>query len=337
MSAKPLAAYARPWLRRTPQPAPRLLGAVVFMLLLVTCLRRGRPVSQIGGSEDEKAMRESFLEAAGRHRSVVLIVTSGSHAALAHNLVCHLRRLNVDNYLVVSLDARAFATLRKRHVRVHPAPWRLQTNDNASFGTASFVGISLVKTRIVLAALTSGVDTLLVDTDVAWLRDARRIMSRPRGDIIATSDARPGEPLNTVLNSGLYFARTSASTIATFRRIARYALAIRRSEQKAFNHVLCGAFRRRIAGPGRRVGNTRCELPQNRGPTVSVKVLPLHRFPNGATATWNRTLSRIISDGTVVAMHANYLSGANAKEQRLRAMGLWLVSDDGSNCLPFNI
>ena len=287
-------------------------------------------------SDGEKSMRESIRKAASHLRSVVLLVTSGSHAALALNSVCHLRRLNVNNYLVISLDARAFATLRKRKVRVHPAPWRFQAGDNATFGTASFVGISLVKTRVVLAALSAGVDALLVDTDVAWLRDARYYLSRPRADIVATSDARPDEPLNTVLNSGLYFARTSARTIATFRRIARYALAIKRSEQKAFNHVLCGAFRHRIAGPGRRVGNTRCELPQRRGSSVKVKVLPLYRFPNGATAIWNNTLPRIISDGSVVAMHANYVPGTQAKEQRLREMGLWLVSEDGSSCLPFN-
>lgn len=312
-----------------------MVVGVTLGIIVVICVRYGHNVETNKPSEDEKAMHDSLLEAAGRGRSIILLVTSGSHAALAHNAVCHLRRLNIQNYLVISLDARAFATLRKREVQVHPAPWRLESNDNATFGTPSFVDISLVKTRVVLSALTIGLDALLVDTDVAWIRDAQRYMSRRQGDVIATSDAKPGEALNTVLNSGLYFARTSLNTIKTFRRIIRYALAIKRSEQKAFNHVLCGGFRRRIAGPGKRVGNTQCELAQRRGPTVKVKILPLHRFPNGATVgQWNKTIARIITDGSVVAMHANYVSGVEAKEQRLRNMGLWLVSTDGSTCVP---
>ncbi|GAB0489071.1 hypothetical protein MMPV_000287 [Pyropia vietnamensis] len=121
------------------------------------------------------------------------------------------------------------------------------------------------------------------------------------------------------------------------RAVALYARRQRRSEQKAWNAVACGAFKGTRGGPGRRVGTTACTY---RG--VRVAVVGTAAFPNGAdeslwggppaTAGVTPGTETVGGGGTrgrdprwalVVAAHANYVVGRRAKVRRLASAGLW--------------
>lgn len=121
------------------------------------------------------------------------------------------------------------------------------------------------------------------------------------------------------------------------RAVALYARRQRRSEQKAWNAVACGAFKGIRGGPGRRVGTTACTY---RG--VRVTVVGTTAFPNGADERlWGGRLATAgLTAGTemdggggargrdprwapVVAAHANYVVGRPAKVRRLASAGLW--------------
>ena len=130
-------------------------------------------------------------------------------------------------------------------------------------------------------------------------------------------------PLNFNVNSGLYLARASERTIKAFRAIIKYGEKIRQSEQKAFNYVLCGAFKNTIMGPGLRVGASRCLY---RHANTTSRMLPPEQFPNGSdedlwqikAGTWSKQRPR------VVAVHTNYLTGLSRKMERIRTAGFWI-------------
>lgn len=345
-------------------------AALVALVALLALLRAPPALSDEGdlaGVGGAAALRAAVRGAAGSGALVVLLVVDATFAPLAFNAICHLRRLRVSNYLAVALDARAFALLAKQGARVFFWTDRADEDDNtddvdadagneadaggesesvdgAVFGTRAFMRLSWRKCDVVREALSAGIDALLTDADVAWVADVRSDL--PDVDVAAASDARPDEIAahgrNSVLNSGLYRVRASGRTRAAFGHISRYARATRRSEQKAFNHVLCGAFRDIIVGPGRRVGRDRCEYVRRRhrrphGGPVSVAVLDPVQYPNGSDALlWNTTMHNLVAVRRVRAVHANYVIGAVAKIKRLRDVGLWIVADDGSTCLPFN-
>ncbi len=192
------------------------------------------------------------------------------------------------------------------------------------FGTTSFLETSRRKSLLVLHVLRLGYDVLFSDVDVIWVRNPVRAMTKFPSDIVLQSDTRgdSAQPHNYNLNSGLYYARSNRRTVRAFRAIIKYSRAIRRSEQKAFNYVLCGAFKGDHGGPGMKLGHSNCVYRRAR---TTVHVLPPDQFPNGSDeALWKSSIKAgKISQQHVIAMHANYVRGAGAKKSRIRDVGFW--------------
>ena len=84
------------------------------------------------------------------------------------------------------------------------------------------------------------------------------------------------------------------------------------------------------------MGDSRCVLAFRSSHNVMTTVASVDKFPNGAHGAWNVTLSELFARG-VVAMHANYVVGVEAKISRLRDKGLWLVSSSGESCLALSL
>lgn len=151
------------------------------------------------------------------------------------------------------------------------------------------------KSKLVLRLLSLGHAVLFSDIDVVWISDPlpqlQTVLHDTRADFVMQSDRSDdaAQPLNHNLNSGFYLARSNARTITALRAVIKYSYAIRRSEQKAFNYVLCGAFKTHVGGPGKRVGDDRCLYRD-----THVVVLPTASHPNGSNGSlwdrmWNET------------------------------------------------
>lgn len=289
---------------------------------------------------------------------VVVIAVNFAYRDFAMNFICNLNRLGITNYIALAMDRPVFDHMAKRGANVffakhshkkhhhahanghgsedmHPdthlaggKPVVRTLADADTFGTIAFLETSRRKSLLVLKVLHLGYDVLFSDVDVVWVRNPIRRMASFPSDIVLQSDTRfspQARPLNYNVNSGLYFARSNPRTIRAFLAIIKYSQAIRRSEQKAFNYVLCGAFKDDEGGPGMRIGRSNCIY---RRAGTSVHLLSSIEFPNGSNeALWNAALKMgklpPAVESQVVAIHANYVRGSVAKKSRIEGIGFW--------------
>lgn len=296
---------------------------------------------------------------------VIIIAVNYAFRKLALNFVCNLKRLHLSNYLILAMDHAVYQYLAARATNVffydpsssssinthntahrrllqHPGiPPDVHGNiEGDSFGTAAFLETSRRKSILVLKVLRLGYAVLFSDVDVVWIRNPiPQLLQHNRYDFVLQSDRAhidSDTALNYNVNSGFYLVRSSQSAITAMQAIIKYSQAIRRSEQKAFNYVLCGAFKDHHAGPGTRIGAEQCNY---RKVGATAKLLPLDMFPNGSNdALWqNRSDAFERTFPSVVAVHANYIEGCARKVQRIKTTGYWLHSDEAGSideCLP---
>lgn len=276
---------------------------------------------------------------------VVTVAVNYAYRNLALNFVCNLKRLSISNYLILAMDNAVYQYLAKRKANVFFHTLHLpesllnagqtrrrllqQRGENEDiFGSSAFIETSRRKSLLVLKVLRLGYTVVFSDVDVVWVRNPIPALLKHPSDFVLQSDRSykdEDSPLNYNLNSGLYLARSSPATVSTMQAIIKYAQAIRRSEQKAFNYVLCGAFKDHHAGPGLRIGSNQCMYVNAQ---VSALALPLESFPNGSDETlWNSTSNFATAHPHVLALHANYASGRAEKVDRLRSIGFWFHSD----------
>lgn len=282
------------------------------------------------------------------NNSKFIIVTAVNYAyrQLALNFICNLQHLHISNYLILAMDKSVYKYLLNHHANVffhqqtaptlHRRLLSLSTPSEPHFGTALFVETSRRKSQLVLTILRLGYNVIFSDVDVALLQNPIPHLVSYQSDIVIQSD-RPhflrDAPLNYNINSGFYLVRPSARTVTAFRAILKYSQAIRRSEQKAFNYVLCGAFKTDHAGPGLRIGTDRCMYSRT---DATVSVLPLDAFPNGSDQSlWSNATTRFTErHPDVVAVHANYVTGLAPKIDRLRTIGYWFLPPQSTQTAP---
>lgn len=301
------------------------------------------------------------------HKLVIVIAVNYAFRKLALNFVCNLKRLRLFNYLILAMDHAVYQylaaraanvffydpsffsssdatnnTITRRRLLQHdhiPSNNHLQVHPD-NFGTPAFLETSRRKSILVLKVLRLGYAVLFSDVDVVWVRNPLPpILQHNRYHFVLQSDRAhldSDTALNYNLNSGFYLVRSSQPAITAMQAIVKYAQALRRSEQKAFNYVLCGAFKDHHAGPGIRIGAEQCNY---RKVGATAKLLPLDMFPNGSDdSLWqNRSDPFQRTFPRVVAVHANYVEGCARKVQRIKLIGFWFHSDEASSvdeCLP---
>lgn len=299
------------------------------------------------------------------HKLVIIIAVNYAFRTLALNFVCNLKRLQLFNYLILAMDHAVYQYLAARATNVffydpsyssslaagktahrrllqHPhVPSGIHDSiQGDSFGTAAFLETSRRKSILVLKVLRLGYPVLFSDVDVVWIRNPiPQLLRHNHYDFVIQSDRAyidSDTALNYNVNSGFYLVRSSRAAITAMQAIIKYSQAIRRSEQKAFNYVLCGAFKDHHAGPGTRIGAEQCNY---RKVGATAKLLPLEMFPNGSDdSLWqNRSDAFERTFPTVVVVHANYIEGCARKVQRIKTTGFWLHSDEADSideCLP---
>lgn len=283
--------------------------------------------------------RAGSVRSTGTKKLIVCVAVNYAFRRLALNFVCNLKRLKITNYLVLAMDLAVYQYLSSRDVNVffyklQPHRRLLSTEEEgvdhpAKFGSISFVETSRRKSMLVLKVVRLGYSVVFSDVDVVWVQNPIPELLRQDYDFVIQSDRSHADrdaALNYNLNSGFYLVRSSIRTLTALNAILKYAVAIRRSEQKAFNYVLCGAFKDHHAGPGLRIGSNECTYSKS-GATATA--LSLESFPNGSDAElWtNSSASFAKTHPGVIAVHANYVEGRFEKVERIRRIGFWLHSE----------
>ncbi|TXG56237.1 hypothetical protein EZV62_017550 [Acer yangbiense] len=178
--------------------------------------------------------------------------------------------------------------------------------DDCDFGTKYFQRVSKVKSRMVLQILKLGYNVLLSDVDVYWFKNPLPLLySFGPSVLTAQSDEYNATgPINLpwTLNSGFYFARCDASTIAAMEKVVKHAATSNLSEQPNFYDTLCGE------GGSNRVGDNRCMEPET---NLTIHFLDRNLFPNGAySGLWQKkNVKRACEKKGCFVLHNNWFTG----------------------------
>ncbi|XP_010427846.1 PREDICTED: beta-arabinofuranosyltransferase RAY1-like isoform X2 [Camelina sativa] len=259
---------------------------------------------------------------ADKNRTVVLSIAGYSYKDMLMSWVCRLRRLKVPNFLVCALDDETyqFSILQGLPVFIDPyAPKNISFND-CHFGSKCFQRVTKVKSRTVLKILKLGYNVLLSDVDVYWFRNPLPLLQSFGPSVLAaqSDEYNTTVPINRPrrLNSGFYFARSDAPTIAAMEKVVKHAATSGLSEQPSFYDTLCGV------GGVYRLGDDRCLEPET---NLTVQFLDRELFPNGAYGDlWLKEDVRAECEKKhCFVLHNNWISGRLKKLERQMMRGLW--------------
>ena len=127
--------------------------------------------------------------AAHRHDNHILVPLFSNAAFLPFlkNLLCSMRRLQVRNWLTVSLDSETCPSLRRAdfleghpHACVEPYfEQPLVTGDRAVFGSRAFWRLVVQRPLWIRWLLTQGYSVLQCDVDIVWLRNPLPHLTSP--------------------------------------------------------------------------------------------------------------------------------------------------------------
>jgi Nucleotide-diphospho-sugar transferase len=301
--------------------------------------------------------------------NVTVVAVNFAYRELAMNFVCRLGGLGIDQaYVILAMDRAMYTYASARGVNVfyhsvHASEMKESMekgrnsdgsdvpavdsdedhgkgDDNDTgfkFGSRGFVRTSRRKSMLVAEVLALGYDVFFSDVDVILYSNPHAVFRDYAEDFVVMSDSHlfnRTQALNYNLNSGFYYVRARPRNYVALRAIVKYGEKSKRSEQKAFKHVLCGAFKDDTAGPGWRFGDNRCYYRIMGG--VSTRVLSTSEFPNGSDASLFELPPSIVdavSPG-MVALHVNHVSGRDTKMSRIKGIGQWFYDTDGCQQVP---
>ncbi|KAI3879388.1 hypothetical protein MKW92_016951 [Papaver armeniacum] len=175
-----------------------------------------------------------------------------------------------------------------------------------------------------------GYNVLLSDVDVYWFENPLPYLrSYGPAVLVAQSDEfNLTVPINMPrrLNSGFYFARSDAETIAALERVVNHASISTLSEQPSFYDVLCGE------GGKHRLGDDRCHEPET---NLTVHFLDRDLFPNGAyRELWEEpNVKSACKKRGCIVIHNNWVNGRKRKLERQVLSGLWEYDISRRMCL----
>ena len=276
----------------------------------------------------------------------VVIVTWANHhyRDFAQFWVARLRALNLTNFMVGAMDEELYAYLVSDGVPT----WHMGSKGIDSkavkrdfgWGSKNFHKMGRDKIRLIRDFTHAGVDVLISDIDVAWLRDPIPLFRRyPQADILVSTDQLTSEillhparqrphlspdgeglefhPCHAAMNIGMmWFRGTEGSRAITEAWVRRIEANDDVWDQNAFNDLIRegGACGETPDGTGIALGY---------GGRVRVGVLPVAQFSNGHTFHVQRTHTEIGLDP--YAVHNTFqFGGTPGKRHRMREANAWL-------------
>ena len=261
--------------------------------------------------------RASYSRAPGEPTIIPLFSNHGFLPFL-RNLICSMRRLRVNNWLVIAMDNATCPALMgapgngEQSACVYPYS-RAKTgvttsNDVATYRSVNFNRMVMQRPLWVRWLLSRGYSVIQCDLDIVWLRDPQPLLRSIRvPHMLFQSEQAYG------LNGGFYFARPGNATLTFFDDwLERLQLMISNpnfEEQHALNSVI----RRATSYPA-----------ESR---LRYAILDDVQFPNGKiwwSYPW-RADKRV-----AYIVHANW--NKQQKKSRLARDALWFLTRADSQC-----
>jgi len=277
--------------------------------------------------------------------AIIVTWANNHYFDFAMNFVEHLEKLGVKNYIVGAMDEDLYEALRKININT----WLMgsKTIDAGSvkkdfgWGTPTFHKMGRDKIRLINDFTKSGVDVLISDIDVAWMRNPIPFFRRyPTADILVSSDNLSNSthisprqanfrvddeglqenPCGGTANIGMmWFRSTAGSQALTDEWVLNLEKDPKLWDQAEFNTLMrrggCWA-----SPDGSGVG-------PGYGGKVQLGALPVALFNNGHTFFTQRLPEHLGLNP--YALHATFqYEGTPGKRNRIREANQWLSDRD---------
>ena len=284
---------------------------------------------------------------------VIPLFSNRGFVPFLRNLVCSLRRLQINNWMVIAMDNETCPELMRtsghgeQSACVYPYANEGVTSQRgvAIYRSVAFNRMVMQRPLWVHFLLQQGHHILQCDLDIAWLKDPMpllrhgRVVSRPRlGDTyISATDVdellrqHPNglgnafrvvrDPPDMVfqseqaygLNGGFYYARPTANTIAFFDDWLLQLQATVNRPTFEEQHALNGALNR---------------LKRNENRSLKFARLSEREFPNGKM-WWQ--YPQEVDKRIAYVVHANW--NKNQKKSRMIRDKLWFLDESDKRCV----
>eukprot|EP01006_Ploeotia_vitrea_P037310 TRINITY_DN66116_c7_g2_i1.p1 TRINITY_DN66116_c7_g2~~TRINITY_DN66116_c7_g2_i1.p1 ORF type:complete len:474 (+),score=227.89 TRINITY_DN66116_c7_g2_i1:47-1468(+) len=287
-----------------------------------------------------------LLEKKQQNNAVLLLAGNIGYIQLLENMICRLKSLQLNNYLVAAFDSAIYEYCRENGIATFLAEdssgaLPLNISRAATFiGQPKFAALTKLKSIQVLRVLKAGYDVLFSDLDVYFMSNPlHTLQSTSRStDILVASDRKhDAELLGHYCNSGFYFVRSNANTIKAFEAIVQHARQNPdKSEQPSFNAILCGEQYQYRRDQQDHVNSgeviSTCENNKLR---VNARFLSQKRFLNGDLFDWDEARPRMGTGEQPITVHANWNYGILMKVEQLQRAKLWTLDFRG-RCIADN-
>jgi len=237
---------------------------------------------------------------------------------MLENWLCHFRRLGVREYVFFALDANSYSRMVAAGEPTVNLTAPTGARAGGAYGSEAYYSATRSKVFAAAAVVACGYDIVLLDIDVALMRDPRPYLARRAADLNADMQFQLNYPSRD-FNTGVYHARATAATKALLERWLAACEAGRTDDQGIFFAML----RRDCPGPENVFFKPKAKvLPASflrirrcEGLDVRVESLPVMLFRTG-----HRGL-RLKGDprGDTFCWHANFMVGGRRKHEWLLA------------------
>jgi len=283
-------------------------------------------MSALGFVDIDDTMRRTVLTAAAARartlpfagRTIVPLFANHGFGLFLRNLLCSMARLEVENWLVVSMDNRTCVDprnlrvgMREPHACVFPYAHRPLTSAGggfASYRSLEFNRLVMQRPLWMHELLLRGYSVLQCDLDVVWLHDPFAAFTTPalrNSDMLFQSEGGHG------YNGGFYFARPTNASLTLMHGWLGDLIAQSGSKGFEEQHSL-----------GRSL--TRAKRSHS---NISFRKLNETEFPNGKI-WWQ--YSQIARKSAAYIIHCNW--NKYNKKTRLKRDNLWFLDDDDAFC-----
>ena len=288
---------------------------------------------------------KALVDRVAKDGAVIVTWANMHYYDFAINWLSHLDEVGVTNYLIGAMDEELYAALRKIGVNT----WLMGSRGidesavkkDFGWGSKNFHKMGRDKIRLIHDFTKTGVDVLISDIDVTWMRDPLPFMKRfPDADMLVSTDelrntthdreiqlkflvngeGLEAQPCSGTANIGMmWFRSTKASQEITKEWVENLEADDKVWDQAEFNTLI----RRGGCGDGNKGDGVGLAYDGK----VKIGTLPVALFNNGHTYFVQRLHERV--GVKPYAMHATFqYDGTPGKRNRMREANQWLGDRD---------
>ncbi|XP_038075389.1 UDP-D-xylose:L-fucose alpha-1,3-D-xylosyltransferase 1-like [Patiria miniata] len=241
---------------------------------------------------------------------VVLTSTNAGFLKLTENLLESIKRTTSSaNITLIAEDEQSYSYLTNRSelypgLRVQMTDTGLTTSKKLLIGTKTYKQFIKKRARYILQFLQSGVAVLFADSDTFWVKDPFKDFEG-EFDFAAHNEEKP--PKRPIFCAGFAYYRPTENTL---RLVKEWVQLLDTTDRNTMDQVVLNRLINR-------------EI-QKEVPGLKIKTLDPNQYPDGRLdyriPGWKEPRY-----DEITVVHLSYIRGYNAKVQKFRELGWWLV------------